>query len=202
MTVNARVNFNIDDNFENAAQLDAPPVGLDSAPDKGDDFEQESEEKEKKEIPKIPTYIYLEFHERTCCNKFGRFVYIIFKTFQASVWYYFIPFTSIFFSYQLPYFLGAYDDDHCPKVDSFSLIVDTYPPYTITDAPLTLEFPVAAISPTECTTMMQMVIAPTEAQKAITVNQELDTFTVSYSDLDIFTGASQYEKDIFLSFTA
>ena len=77
----SRVNFNVDDNFENAAQLDAPPARLDSAPDKDDNFQQESEVKEEKEIPKIPNYIFLEFHERSRWNKVGRFVYIIFKTF-------------------------------------------------------------------------------------------------------------------------
>ena len=72
------------------------------APDDNDEAEDE-----QKAIHKAPKYIYIEFGKRpTIGNKFARLVYVSMYSLFCSVWFYFIPFVSIFLSYQIPYVYG------------------------------------------------------------------------------------------------
>ena len=48
-------------------------------------------------------YNYINFwKDRSCGNKMARIVYILMKTFYATVWFYFIPFSVIYLSYFIP----------------------------------------------------------------------------------------------------
>ncbi len=52
---------------------------------------------------KVQEYIYIDFYKRTTTqNKVARVFYLLLYALYCSVWYYFIPFTSIILSYQLP----------------------------------------------------------------------------------------------------
>ena len=65
----------------------------------------------------VQEYIYIDFHERTTVtNKVARVFYLLLYALYCSVWYYFIPFTSIILSYQLPKY---YEDT---KQNAFSEI--------------------------------------------------------------------------------
>lgn len=51
-----------------------------------------------------PEYIFIS--ERTWDNTIARWVYVCFKIFFASVWFYFVPLFSVALSYQVPYQAG------------------------------------------------------------------------------------------------
>ena len=51
----------------------------------------------------------MSFSSRTCANKFLYYLYRMFRIFYASFWFYFTPFSTIFISYWLPYFLVGRD---------------------------------------------------------------------------------------------
>ena len=48
-----------------------------------------------------PKFIFIK--ERPCFNKFLYYVYKFFRALYASIWFYFVPFATIAFSYYLPY---------------------------------------------------------------------------------------------------
>lgn len=50
-----------------------------------------------------PEYIYIDFWSRSCGNKLARIVYLLCKTLLVTVWFYFIPFSSIYLSYYIPF---------------------------------------------------------------------------------------------------
>jgi len=47
----------------------------------------------------IPTYIRVDFRSRTRCNKLLYLLYKLFRIFYVTFWFYFMPFSVIFFSY-------------------------------------------------------------------------------------------------------
>lgn len=49
---------------------------------------------------KAPEYIHFKWEQRTCWNKFCRLAYLLIKLIFASVWFYFIPFSSIYLSFK------------------------------------------------------------------------------------------------------
>ena len=49
-----------------------------------------------------PEYIYVNFWERSWGNKIARIIYSICKIVYVTLWFYFIPFTSIYLSYYIP----------------------------------------------------------------------------------------------------
>ena len=57
-----------------------------------------------------PEHIYIGFWDRTLGNKIARVVYCVIKTFQASVWFYFVPFTVIYLSYYIPYYYATTEE--------------------------------------------------------------------------------------------
>lgn len=53
-------------------------------------------------------YIHIEFSKRpTFMNKCARLIYLIMYSLFASIWFYFIPFASIYISYAVPAKFGA-----------------------------------------------------------------------------------------------
>ena len=58
-----------------------------------------------------PEFIHMEWKQRSCGNKFARFLYKCCDVIINSVWYYFVPFTSIFLSYQIPHRYGQNPED-------------------------------------------------------------------------------------------
>jgi hypothetical protein len=54
---------------------------------------------------KKPTYIYADFASRTFIHKLMRIIYLVFKTFYVSIWFYFLPFLAMIGSYFVPYFM-------------------------------------------------------------------------------------------------
>lgn len=78
--------------------------------------ESESDKDEKAGPSKIkgePEFIYIDFwNNRTCGQKVARGFYVFLRMFFASVWFYFIPFVSIYLSFAIPYqFVGIDTDD-------------------------------------------------------------------------------------------
>ncbi len=79
-----------------------------------------------------PKYIHIEFSKRpTFMNKCARILYKIFYALFASIWFYFIPFFSIYISYAVPSWFGATttfiphrDDDVNPFVSPMSRFHD------------------------------------------------------------------------------
>ena len=50
-----------------------------------------------------PEYIHIDFSNRpSFMNKVARVLYLILYSLFASIWFYFIPFTSIYISYAVP----------------------------------------------------------------------------------------------------
>ena len=50
-----------------------------------------------------PEYIFIDFSDRPSFgNKVARVLYLILYSLFAAVWFYFIPFTSIYISYAIP----------------------------------------------------------------------------------------------------
>lgn len=54
-----------------------------------------------------PKYLFIYFWDRSFANKLIRIVYNILKMIHVSFWFYFIPFSSLFLSYQIPYLSGG-----------------------------------------------------------------------------------------------
>jgi hypothetical protein len=54
---------------------------------------------------KKPIYIYADFASRTFIHKLMRIIYLVFKTFYVSIWFYFLPFLAMIGSYFVPYFM-------------------------------------------------------------------------------------------------
>jgi hypothetical protein len=52
-----------------------------------------------------PTYIYTDFASRTFIHKIERIIYLVFRTFYVSIWFYFLPFLAMIGSYFVPYFM-------------------------------------------------------------------------------------------------
>ncbi len=50
-----------------------------------------------------PEYIHVKFSDRKCGNKLARLNYCLWRVVFASVWFYFIPFSSIYLSYCIPF---------------------------------------------------------------------------------------------------
>lgn len=48
-----------------------------------------------------PKFIYI--NDRDCLNKTLYYFYKFFRGFYASIWFYFVPFATIFASYYIPY---------------------------------------------------------------------------------------------------
>ena len=61
---------------------------------------------------KPPEYIYVNYQDPRMrwTTRFYRVVYFSLKTFHSSVWFYFIPFTSLYLSYAIPYHFGNGED--------------------------------------------------------------------------------------------
>ena len=59
-----------------------------------------------------PDYIYIDFDKQTWQNKVLRSIYQILKHIHVSIWFYFIPFSSLFLSYWIPYYLDAKVEDN------------------------------------------------------------------------------------------
>jgi len=56
------------------------------------------EDEQTKLFDQVPKYIRVNFWEdRTCCNKFLFAVYKVFRIFYVTFWFYFMPFSVIFF---------------------------------------------------------------------------------------------------------
>ena len=96
--------------LEDLTGEDAPP---------GDKkVEEEEDENELRPMEGEPDYIYIDYRTgRTCGNKVARGVYVFLRMFFASIWFYFIPFVSIYLSYAIPYrFIEAADSTVDPTV--------------------------------------------------------------------------------------
>ena len=69
--------------------------------------ESESDKDEKAGPSKIkgePEFIYIDFwNNRTCGQKVARGFYVFLRMFFASVWFYFIPYSVLYFSYLIPF---------------------------------------------------------------------------------------------------
>ena len=50
-----------------------------------------------------PNYIHFGWDNRDNLNKCARLTYLCFKTFFASVWFYFIPFACLYLSFAIPF---------------------------------------------------------------------------------------------------
>ena len=83
---------------ENAAIVDPTAVKAEESSD---------EERSRQVIDGEPDYILIKQRERTCCNWLARVFYRIFKTFFASIWFYFVPFYCIVLSFQIPVYHAA-----------------------------------------------------------------------------------------------
>ena len=59
-----------------------------------------------------PDYIYIDFGKQTWQNKVLRSIYQILKHIHVGIWFYFIPFSSLFLSYWIPYYLDAKVEDN------------------------------------------------------------------------------------------
>lgn len=90
---------------DSPSALTRPP-----APAKADsnDGEGENEKDGPSPIEGEPEFIYIDFWEdRTCGQKVARGLYVFLRMFFASVWFYFVPFVSIYLSFSIPYqFVG------------------------------------------------------------------------------------------------
>ena len=76
----------------------------------------------KKKIKQTePEFIHVSLSSRTCNNWVLYVVYRFFRIFYASFWFYFIPFSTIFISYWLPYYLVGQDLEEAEKSASTTL---------------------------------------------------------------------------------
>ena len=48
-------------------------------------------------------YIHVDFWRRPLINKLARSIYAIFKSIYSVIWFYFIPFSILYYSYMIPY---------------------------------------------------------------------------------------------------
>ena len=53
-----------------------------------------------------PLYIYVDENHFTWVRWFHRKLYTLIHAFFASFWFYFIPFSSVVLSYQIPYLMS------------------------------------------------------------------------------------------------
>ena len=93
-------------------------TGEDAPPGDKKVEEEEEDENELRQMEGEPDYIYIDYRTgRTCGNKVARGVYVFLRMFFASIWFYFIPFVSIYLSYAIPYrFIEAAETTVDPTV--------------------------------------------------------------------------------------
>lgn len=60
-------------------------------------------------MDKPPEFICINWRDRSLGNKIGRLIYKLFRVLFASIWFYYIPFISIFMSYAVPFAMRDYD---------------------------------------------------------------------------------------------
>ena len=79
-----------------------------AAPDAGDgsSSDETPQEGSPRRLVGEPDYICMDWSERSFGNKVARAFYKAMRVVFASVWFYYIPFTSILLSYSVPHFFG------------------------------------------------------------------------------------------------
>lgn len=98
--------------------------GLDIDGSKVDKKDGEEEESGLKPVEGEPEFIYIDFRrDRSCKNKLARMMYVLLRMFFASIWFYFIPFVSIYLSYSIPYRFINDGDDSTAVDDPVQIIV-------------------------------------------------------------------------------
>ena len=74
----------------------------------------------KKELSP-PDDAVIRYRERTCCNRFFSFWYVIFKGFYLGIWFYWGGYAIIFWSYALPYKNGSHEVYKQPGYDLYKI---------------------------------------------------------------------------------
>lgn len=87
--------------YKEESEVDDPVAETNDA--SSQESRESAELSDENPIYKRPEYIYIEFSKRpTFMNKVARVLYLILYSLFAAVWFYFIPFTSIYISYAVP----------------------------------------------------------------------------------------------------
>ena len=73
---------------------------------------------------KEPDYIHFGWDDRDLKNKVARSVYVIFKTFFAVFWFYFVPFSCLYLSFAIPF---KFTDSEASQHVIDPITIDTVP---------------------------------------------------------------------------
>ena len=97
-----------------------------------------SEKEVKNPLHISPEYIHIDFSNRpTFGNKVARMCYLVLYSLFAAVWFYFIPFTSIYISYSVPMKYGgaftAYTSLGFGEDDAAAAAADNVDPAAVVD---------------------------------------------------------------------